>query len=251
MNPERLAALEEERDFLLRSIRDLDAERAAGDVDEHDHAALRDGYVARAAAVLKELENGRRATVARPGWPLWQKLLAVGLTLAVAIGIGIFVAGSAGQRLPGQSLTGGQEVDEITRKLAEASQLLGTDRLGALKKYQEVLAVEPQNAEALTYTAWLTVLAGSDSQDPTLLAKGMDDLRAVIAIDDTYADAHCFLAVAAGRFLQPADLDLAASEGQACLDAGAPGGMRGMIQQMLGSLVTTETTTPATTPTTT
>ncbi len=242
MNPDRLAALEEERTFLLRSIRDLDAELAAGDVDEHDHAVLRDGYVARAAAVLKELENGRRPKVAATGRPLWQKLTAVGLTLVIAVGIGVFVAGSAGQRLPGQSLTGGEDVDEVTRKLAEASQLLATDRLGALKKYQEVLAVDPQNAEALTYTAWLTVLAGYDGSDQSLVTKGMADLRAVVALDDTYADAHCFLAVAAGRLLEPADLDLAASEGQACLDAGAPGSMRGMIEQMLGSLVAPTTT---------
>ena len=59
MNPDRLAELEEERRFLLSSIRDLDREHAAGDVDEADYCALRDGYVARAAAVLREIEGGR------------------------------------------------------------------------------------------------------------------------------------------------------------------------------------------------
>ena len=39
--------LEEERRFLLASIRDLDREREAGDVDDADFTALRDGYVAR------------------------------------------------------------------------------------------------------------------------------------------------------------------------------------------------------------
>ena len=43
--------LEEERTFLLRSLRDLDAEHAAGDVDEHDYTTLRDGYTKRAADV--------------------------------------------------------------------------------------------------------------------------------------------------------------------------------------------------------
>ena len=32
--------LAEERDFLLRSIRDLDAERQAGDLDESDYRSL-------------------------------------------------------------------------------------------------------------------------------------------------------------------------------------------------------------------
>ena len=55
MNPDDLAELEEERRFLLTSIRDLEREHEAGDVDEHDFTTLRDGYVARAAAVLLSL----------------------------------------------------------------------------------------------------------------------------------------------------------------------------------------------------
>lgn len=49
--------LEEERDFLLESIRDLDAEREAGDLDEADYRSLRDQYTSRAAAVLRALEG--------------------------------------------------------------------------------------------------------------------------------------------------------------------------------------------------
>ena len=55
-DPDRLAELEEERAFLLRSLDDLDRERAAGDIDEHDFATLHDDYTARAAAVLKAIE---------------------------------------------------------------------------------------------------------------------------------------------------------------------------------------------------
>ena len=55
VDPDRLATLEEERAFLLRSLRDLEAERSAGDVDEpagpfRDAAAL--------LAVLDGLEDG-------------------------------------------------------------------------------------------------------------------------------------------------------------------------------------------------
>lgn len=49
------AALEEERDFLLRSLDDLEAEHAAGDLDRHDYETLRDTYTARAADVLRRL----------------------------------------------------------------------------------------------------------------------------------------------------------------------------------------------------
>jgi tetratricopeptide (TPR) repeat protein len=51
-----LRDLEEERDFLLRSISDLDRERAANDLTEADYRRLRDGYTARAAEVMRRLE---------------------------------------------------------------------------------------------------------------------------------------------------------------------------------------------------
>src|SRR5437773_2437915 len=50
-----LAGLEEQRRFLLQSIRDLDREHAAGDLDEEDYRTLKDDYTARAAAVLRAL----------------------------------------------------------------------------------------------------------------------------------------------------------------------------------------------------
>ena len=65
MNPDRLAQLEEERAFLLGSIRDLDREHEVGDVDDADYQTVRDGYVARAAAVLREIDEGRSAMPAR------------------------------------------------------------------------------------------------------------------------------------------------------------------------------------------
>lgn len=49
------SVLEEEREFFLRSLQDLEAERAAGDIDEVDYLALRDDYTARAAEVLRQL----------------------------------------------------------------------------------------------------------------------------------------------------------------------------------------------------
>ena len=58
MNPDQLAELEEQRRFLLRSITDLDREHQYGDVDGRDYATLRDGYTARAAAVLRAIDTG-------------------------------------------------------------------------------------------------------------------------------------------------------------------------------------------------
>jgi hypothetical protein len=51
-----LEALEQERQFLLRSLADLDAELEAGDIEEDDYRTLSDDYTARAATVLKAIE---------------------------------------------------------------------------------------------------------------------------------------------------------------------------------------------------
>ena len=47
--------LRDELDFLLNSLRDLEKEREAGDIDDVDFNTIRDGYVARAAALSREI----------------------------------------------------------------------------------------------------------------------------------------------------------------------------------------------------
>jgi hypothetical protein len=58
-DPDARAELEEERDFLLRSLDQLEAERDAGELDEDDYRSLKDGYTARAAEVLRALDEDR------------------------------------------------------------------------------------------------------------------------------------------------------------------------------------------------
>ena len=52
-----LGSLEAERDFLLRSLDDLDAERDAGNIDDATYQSLHDDYTARAASVIRSLDN--------------------------------------------------------------------------------------------------------------------------------------------------------------------------------------------------
>lgn len=71
------AALLEERDFCLRSLRDLDAEWEAGDLDAADYATLRDSYTARAAAALRAL-SGEDPEPGEPGAQLVLPLMGDG-----------------------------------------------------------------------------------------------------------------------------------------------------------------------------
>ena len=50
--------LEAERDFLLRSLDDLEAERDAGNIDDETYRELHDDYTARAAAVIRTIDDG-------------------------------------------------------------------------------------------------------------------------------------------------------------------------------------------------
>ena len=50
--------LEQERDFLLRSLDDLELEHESGGIDDESYAELHDDYTARAAAAIRALRDG-------------------------------------------------------------------------------------------------------------------------------------------------------------------------------------------------
>jgi tetratricopeptide (TPR) repeat protein len=239
MTPDALAELEDERRFLLRSLRDLDREHDAGDVDDADYEVLRDGYTARAATVLRAIEEGTAALP--PKRELRRGVVAawvVGI-VAVATVAGWLVARSSGQRLRDDAPTATAETDVAANLSAARAALAGGVPQRAAELYQQVLAVEPDNSEARTYIAWLLALS-SNGASPEAATLALDQARAsfekVIASDPTYADAHCLYAVMAARLLPEPDLDLARREGQACLDNDPPGEMVQLVEGFIESL---------------
>jgi hypothetical protein len=164
-------------------------------------------------------------------------------TVLVASLAGWLVARTSGQRLPGQSITGGLPGDEVAEKLAEARQFLGVDPQQAIIRYQQVRELDPNNAEALTYMGWLIAQSGTAEA-----SSGAEFLRGAIKLDPTYADPHCFLAITSADYVQPPDLDTARTEAQACLDNNPPSQMVDMIHGFVASLgaSTTSTAVPTT-----
>jgi hypothetical protein len=245
MNPDRLAELEDERRFLLRSLRDLDAERAAGDVDGVDYETLRDGYTKRAADVLRDIEEGRAAL---PGKPVRRRIRSVAVAaavLAVAVGVGVVAARSSGERTAGDSITGGiPGREDVASLLSRARGLLGVDPLLAQDAYQQVLERDPDNPEALTYNGWLLYFASAGaSADVRELAisAAKDQLSSAVAADATYPDPHCFLAVIAAD--AEGDLATARTEADVCLSFDPPA----QVRQIVESFMATPASTPATT----
>ena len=242
MNPDRLAELEEERRFLLGSIADLERERGAGDVDEADYNALRDGYTARAANVLRAIDEGRSALPPKPPRN-WKRLVAVTAAVVVfGIVAGVLVARNAGQRDPGDTITGGTSPNRVASLLTEARALLEAGDFGnASERYLEVLDTEPKNVEALTYAGW--VLAVSAQQQPAdaasgLLARAKELLDEAIDVDPTYADPHCFLAIIAANFEN--DLEAGAARRDECLASDPSSDMRRLMSEIVEPTLTTE-----------
>lgn len=173
--------MSDDREFLLQSLRDLEAERAAGDMDTSDYETLRDDYTARAAAALR----GEPADVAAPRRRPW--LVVTGL-LALAIVAGLLVANAAGQRMPDDAATG-SITDSSATQMARARQFIADGQaVEALKLYDTIIKADPKNAEALAYRGWLLRLAG-------LPEEGLKYIDRAIAADSAYPDAHFFRGV--------------------------------------------------------
>ena len=213
LDPDALAALEEERDFLLRSLQDLERERAAGDVDDSDYKELKDDYTARAAAAIRAIDDRTTAVKSLRPQRNWKRT-ALGLVLVgvLAVGAGWIVFRNAGTRAPGQGLTGDARQDSANLILqaqgltgqAQASLQAG-DSAKALKQfesavqtYDKALEISPENVQAMTYRGWVlhTIALNSEASVAAELdQQARKYLDEAIATDPTFSDARVFRAI--------------------------------------------------------
>ncbi len=228
-DPDRLAELEEERAFLLRSLDDLDREHEAGDIDDADYTTLRDGYTARAATVLRALESHHAALPPKRPRNHTRLALWAGVLVVVAVLAGMLVAWASGDRLPGDT-SSGDIAESVTSKLAEARSLQGTDLKGAIQRYDEVLRVEPDNAEALAYRGWLVTLVGSQAGAQDLVQSGEQSLQRAMQVAPNYADPFCFEAIV--RFRVGNDPAGASAAVDRCLALNPPQQVLGLVQNL-------------------
>jgi tetratricopeptide (TPR) repeat protein len=216
-DPPPWSGLDDERDFALRSLLDLEAEHDAGDLGEDDYLALRDVYTARAAVALRAISGEESSATGEPaggevgrvevdvdgtmggpadGGPAsaagpWRKwlLLALGV-VAVAGGAAWAVVASSATRLPGQEITGqvlGSQAEEQTLLAAQAAADKGDD-VTAVKDFQQVLNTDPNQPDALTGEGWLL----AQTQQPALLQQGLTMLLSAERAAPTYAPAHVY-----------------------------------------------------------
>jgi tetratricopeptide (TPR) repeat protein len=200
------ASLEEERRFLLDSLRDLEREHEKGEIAERDYQTLREDYTARAAEVLRaikanegmahdplaveeeddydEVDHGDEGR-SRTRHSGSRRLVAWAVIAGIVLVAGASVFALAGGRNPGDPATG--SVPETpAERLALAHQLESQGQaVEALKLYDTVLEEDPSNVEALTYRGWLLRLAG-------LVDDAQVALDRAVSLDPSFPDAHFF-----------------------------------------------------------
>ena len=205
LDPDELAALEEQRAFLLRSLDDLEREHEAGDLDTNDFETLRDDYTARAAEILRAIEQQHRAFAdARRPRSMARTAAVFAGVLAFAVLAGWLVASSMGAREAGDSATGGIGVRQSPSQRAQACQQLMDPQspTEAIECFRDVLEEDERNVVALSFLAWqlelsAPIVGGDDGEALSESARTL--VERAIEHDPNYSYARAFRAVIAYR----------------------------------------------------
>lgn len=248
-----MAKLELQRDFLLRSLADLDAERAAGDLSDARYRRLRDEYTTKAAVVLQAMERLQQervdvtaAAVPAAIEPSRRRLAIVALVTLplLAVGGGVF-ARSIGDRSPGQTITGNAQAqrqdltavaraaktrpDDEDAQLAYAQALLEAKRpVDALRAFDAAARIAPGDPVPKAYGGWIVFLAG-------LPDESLRRLDAAVAADPSYPDARFFRGMV--RLRGRADRDGALADWREYLRLAPPSAERDQVQALVDETV--------------
>jgi tetratricopeptide (TPR) repeat protein len=240
--------LEDQREFLRRSLEDADREHDAGDLSDEDHALLVARDTARLAEVERELAALADATVlpapgdgpdgaanagdspaagepTEPGqteagapdrrpFPVWRKAGIAVCCLLIVVGAVILVVHFVQARQPGQAESGSISLSQAQQIEQELQQALAYNNQGntkaALELYNKVLSQDPSNPAALAYAGYLQWNVGSAAHVPSLVRIGRAEIQTAVKDSPTYDEGHLFY----GLVLANQDRDFASAVAQ-------------------------------------
>jgi cytochrome c-type biogenesis protein CcmH/NrfG len=218
-------AIEAERDFLLRSLADLEAERADGNIDDETYRTLHDDYTARAAAAIRSLEAGADLMPEpAPADPKALRWITIGGIVVFALVAAFLLTRTAGQRRPGDTITGrasnapaatgatgvdqGAALETAAKdnpnsyaaRIAYARYLLQNGRLvDAIPEFGAAARLDPSRPEPPTYAGWTGALLAEPLPDGqarrSLLDASLERLSEVTRTHPDYPDAHALKGV--------------------------------------------------------
>ena len=214
-------AIEAERDFLLRSLDDLEAERADGNVDDETYRTLHDDYTARAAAAIRSLDvdaDLRPEPAPAPSKPM--RWLTIGGIVVFALVAAFLLTRAVGQRRPGGTITGNNRVAgasgtdpgpalkaaaqasprSYAAHIAYARYLIQTnDLVNAIHEFGTAARLDPSQPEPPTYAGWAGALLAQQAKDDKargpLIDASLARLSEVIRTHPDYPDAHALKGV--------------------------------------------------------
>jgi cytochrome c-type biogenesis protein CcmH/NrfG len=220
LDPEERQELEHERDFLLKSLDDLEGERSAGNIDDESYTELHDDYTARAAATIRALRDGVDARPTPPPSSWRRRGLVIGGIVVLAVLASVTLAAALGARLPGQTSSGNVPAasatrdqrksrleaavqanpNDVTVRLALARFLEESgDVVGSLKQLDQAVQVAPDNADALADAGRVRFIVAGQVPSPDAQSQLVTSARTLldraVQANPDHAEAHFYRAV--------------------------------------------------------
>jgi cytochrome c-type biogenesis protein CcmH/NrfG len=231
--------LESERDFLLKSLDDLELERGSGGIDDESYAALHDDYTARTAATLRALRDGvdARPSASRKAPPRRRRVAVVAVIVVFSVVAGVALAGAVGVRLPGQTSSGNQPSSSVSEAVGRRIKSLqkqvnatpndydlrldladayasNNDLPTAVRQWDAAITIDPNRPEAHAQIGRALYLVSQQLPDKNAQAQQVADALAAfdkaIEVGPDYSDTYFFRGVllAATNDLTSAQADL-------------------------------------------
>jgi tetratricopeptide (TPR) repeat protein len=198
----------DEREFLLKSLDDLEQERADGNIDDDTYKLLHDDYTARAAAALREETVPEPPRASRR-----MRMATIGGIIVFALVAAFGLSQAVGQRRPGQTATGNSQVGDPCKNVANTydatiacarSLVQNQNGTQAIEEFFAAAKLDPKQPEPPAYIGWLSALESAQTQDKnlraTLLRLAHTSIDRAIADDPTYPDAYVFKGLVLDRF---------------------------------------------------
>ena len=179
----------EQKEFLLKSLHELDQEFENGNLSLDDHEMLVRRYTRELANVTEAKKVVDSGSEPKKGYRTKALVWSLGIVLLGAAA-GITISQTSGARSSGESITGSIR-KSVSSQISEAQMLLGNrDRWGeAIEIFDDVLETQPSNVEALTYRAWLNYQSGGE------VSAQIKAWEEVLFIEPGYSDALVFLSI--------------------------------------------------------
>jgi tetratricopeptide (TPR) repeat protein len=209
-------SLNDQRDFLLRSIDDAAREFLAGDLSQGDYDVLLRRDQNRLTEVEAELAALGPVMSDEPGsaqlegdsetpplaserrrFSTRRRIGVVVTCLLILTGLVILVDHAVSPSLPGQPVSGSiteSKVELIEQQLQEAEVFNNNNEgVEALQLYDKVLSEDPVDPNALAASGWLEWNYGTKARSATLMRVGRRAEEKAIRLAPSYYAGHLFL----------------------------------------------------------